>query len=47
MWKNILKAKGVQMSYRTFAKYGFLVTPWVILSSNIILCIEMAIYYGS
>lgn len=46
LWVNILKSKGVSMSYLEFLKYGMIITPPVVFSSCLVLAIEFCVVYG-
>ena len=41
MWHKILSDKDVKISYKEFAKFGFLITPIIILLSCVVLSIEL------
>lgn len=43
MWSSILKDKGIVIAYKQFAKYGFLIMPWVIFFACLVLSLEF--YY--
>jgi Na+/H+ antiporter NhaD/arsenite permease-like protein len=40
MWSSILHDKDIQITYKEFAKYGFLVMPWVITLACLTLALE-------
>ncbi len=44
MWANILAEKGVQVSFSTFSKYGFLITPVVMLVTGLVLYLELIMW---
>jgi arsenical pump membrane protein len=44
MWISILKNRGFFLSFAKFAKWGFIITPIVILSSCAFLALELMIF---
>lgn len=44
MWSSILRDKGYAMSYWTFAKYGFMVTPIVAVCAALLLALQIIFF---
>jgi arsenical pump membrane protein len=44
MWISILKDKGYHLTFATFAKWGFIIMPLVILSCCAFLALELMIF---
>jgi arsenical pump membrane protein len=45
MWHKIAQSKGVNIKFTEFAKYGIIVMPTVMISSFLILFLEILIFF--
>ena len=44
MWSNISKEKGIAISYKQFAKYGFIIMPLVVALASLVLSLEFVFW---
>jgi arsenical pump membrane protein len=40
MWSSITAGKGIQIKYKQFAKYGFIIMPWIVAIASVVLVLE-------
>jgi len=46
MWSSISKEKGMQITYKEFAKYGFIIMPAVVAVASLVLALEFLVGFA-